>query len=156
MKTNICVSTSVADPGCLSRTEDPVSDFFHTGSQIQVDKIPGPGSGFASKNLSIFTLKTDEQFLKNKILDIHPGSRIMSGFFSSPDPGSGSRGQKSPGSRPQMALAYRRHAISQGPKVSISRALPPPTCPRNGCCPHQMHYAFGHINHRCINSHNMA
>ena len=37
-------------------------------------------------------------------------------------------------------------------KVSISRAQSPPTCPRNGCCPHQKHYAQGRINHRCINS----
>ncbi len=37
-------------------------------------------------------------------------------------------------------------------KVSISRAQPPPTCPRNGCCPHQKHYARGRSNHRCINS----
>jgi hypothetical protein len=35
-------------------------------------------------------------------------------------------------------------------KVSISRAQPPPTRPRNGCCPHQKHYARGRINHRCI------
>jgi hypothetical protein len=40
-----------------------------------------------------------------------------------------------------------------GPKkVSISRDHPPPTCPRNGCCPHQKHYTRGCINHRCINS----
>jgi hypothetical protein len=54
---------------------------------------------------------------------------------------------------PQMALAYRFNAISQGPKkVSISRARPSTTCPCNGCCPHQKQYARGHINHRCINS----
>ncbi len=35
---------------------------------------------------------------------------------------------------------------------SISRAQPPPICPRNGCCPHQKNYAQGRINHRCINS----
>ncbi len=35
-------------------------------------------------------------------------------------------------------------------KVEISRAQPPPTCPTNGCCPHQKHYAQGRINHRCI------
>jgi hypothetical protein len=29
---------------------------------------------------------------------------------------------------------------------------PPPTCPRNGCCPLQKHYARGRINQRCINS----
>ncbi len=34
--------------------------------------------------------------------------------------------------------------------VSISRAQPLPTCPRNGCCPHQKHYARGRINHSCI------
>jgi hypothetical protein len=34
---------------------------------------------------------------------------------------------------PQMALAYRLDAISQGPKkLSNSRAQPPTTCPRNG------------------------
>ncbi len=33
---------------------------------------------------------------------------------------------------PQMALAYRLDAISQGKKLSNSRAQPPPTCPRNG------------------------
>jgi hypothetical protein len=32
---------------------------------------------------------------------------------------------------PQMALAYRLEAISQGPKNSNSRAQPPPTSPRN-------------------------
>ncbi len=35
-------------------------------------------------------------------------------------------------------------------KVEISRAQPPPTCPSNGCCPHQNHYAQGRINYRCI------
>ncbi len=31
-------------------------------------------------------------------------------------------------------------------------AQPPPTCPSNGCCPHQKNYAQGRINHRCIGS----
>ncbi len=31
-------------------------------------------------------------------------------------------------------------------KVEISRALPPLTCPSNGCCPHQNHYAQGRIH----------
>ncbi len=26
----------------------------------------------------------------------------------------------------------------------------PPTCPSNGCFPHQKHYVWGRINHRCI------
>ncbi len=34
-------------------------------------------------------------------------------------------------------------------KLEISRAQPPPTCPSNGCCPHQ-HYTRGCINHSCI------
>jgi hypothetical protein len=33
---------------------------------------------------------------------------------------------------PQMALAYQLDAISQAKKLSISRAQPHPTCPRNG------------------------
>ncbi len=37
-------------------------------------------------------------------------------------------------------------------KLSISRAQPAPTCPGNGCCPHQKQYARGRIYHRCINS----
>ncbi len=44
-----------------------------------------------------------------------------------------------------------------GPKkLSISRAQPPPTCPSNGCCPHQKHYARGRINHRYINSYSLS
>jgi hypothetical protein len=30
--------------------------------------------------------------------------------------------------------------------------VPPTACPRNGCCPHQKHYARKRINHRRINS----
>ena len=38
-----------------------------------------------------------------------------------------------------------------GPKkLSISRFQPCPTCPSNGCCPHQKHYARGRMNHWCI------
>ncbi len=50
---------------------------------------------------------------------------------------------------PQMALAFQLDAISQEPK---NLAQPPPTCPRNGCCPHQKYYLMGRINRRCINS----
>ncbi len=32
--------------------------------------------------------------------------------------------------------------------LEISRAQPPPTCPNNGCCLHQKHFARGLINHR--------
>ncbi len=44
------IQSSVADPGCLSRMR-----FFHPGSRFE--KIPDPGSGSSSKNLSIFTPK---------------------------------------------------------------------------------------------------
>jgi|LakMenEpi03Aug12_release.lakeMendotaPanAssembly.Ray.scaffolds.fasta_scaffold500619_1 hypothetical protein len=43
-----------------------------------------------------------------------------------------------------MALAYRLDAIPQGPKkLSISRAQPSPTCPRNGYARIENHYAHG-------------
>jgi hypothetical protein len=47
------LTTSVADPGCLSRIPDPT--FFHPGSRIRTVSIPDPRS--ASKNLSILTPK---------------------------------------------------------------------------------------------------
>jgi hypothetical protein len=45
----------------------------------------------------------------------------------------------------QMALAFRLDAISQGPKKSCFQGPTPQTCPRNGCCPHQKHYARGAV-----------
>jgi hypothetical protein len=50
-----------------------------------------------------------------------------------------------PGSRIQGS---KRHRIRI--RNTVSRAQPPPTCPSNGCCPHQKHYARGLINHWCI------
>jgi hypothetical protein len=35
-------------------------------------------------------------------------------------------------------------------KTRNFRAQPSPTCPSNGCFPHQKHYARGRINHSCI------
>ncbi len=60
--------------------------FFHPGSRIK--KIPDPGFGSASKNLSTFNQKIKTCFLALGILigDVHPGS----GFFPISDPGSGS------------------------------------------------------------------
>jgi hypothetical protein len=46
---------SVAELGCLSRTQDPGSDFFYPASRV--DKIPDPGSGSASKKLCTFNPK---------------------------------------------------------------------------------------------------
>ncbi len=72
---SVVITCSVADPGCLSRIQDPGSEFFH------------PGSASASKNLSIFmiTQKTDTKFSKQV-----PGCSSMD-FFSSririPEPG---------------------------------------------------------------------
>jgi hypothetical protein len=63
---------SVADPGCLYRTPD--SNF----------SIPDPGSGSASKNLSIFNPKNCFQAPGKMIWDVHLGSRIRT--FPIPDP----------------------------------------------------------------------
>ncbi len=50
---------------------------------------------------------------------------------------------------------FSARCLFTGPKkVSISRAQPPPTCPRNGFALHHKHYVWGHINHRSINSYN--
>jgi hypothetical protein len=72
--------TSVADQGCLSRILHP--NFFHLGSRVK--EIPDPGSGYASKNLSILTQKIVSK-LGNMIPVVHAGSR--------------SRGRKGTGSR---------------------------------------------------------
>ncbi len=53
---------------------------------------------------------------------------------------------------PKWHLPIGSMPFHRAQKLSISRAQPPPTCPGNGCCPHQKHYARGRINHRCINS----
>ncbi len=47
--------SSVAVPGCLSRIR--IFEFSHPGSRFRVKKIPDPGSGSASKNLSFSTQK---------------------------------------------------------------------------------------------------
>ncbi len=40
-----------------------------------------------------------------------------------------------------------------GPKNSMPRAQPPPTCPHNeSACPHQNHYVRGRLTHRSIHS----
>jgi hypothetical protein len=71
---SVHITGRVADPGYLSRIR-----IFP--SRIQGQKIPDPGSGSASKNTSILTIKTISK-LSNKMI-CHPGS----GFFSIPDPG---------------------------------------------------------------------
>jgi hypothetical protein len=59
------------------------------------------------------------------------------------------RSQKIP--RNSVSAEFRGHPIGEchlGPKkLEISRAQPHHTCPSNGCCccPHQKHYARGHI-----------
>ncbi len=93
-------SSSVADPGCLSRIPDP--RFFHPGSRIRTVSIPDPGS--SSKNLSILIPKKAKKwFLSSKKCDPGCSSRIPdpdADFLTSripgskkhpiPDPGSGS------------------------------------------------------------------
>jgi hypothetical protein len=51
----------------------------YPGSKFFPSRIQGwqnPGSGFATRNLSIFNPKIWYQVLKNKIRDVHPVSRI--------------------------------------------------------------------------------
>jgi hypothetical protein len=82
-------TTSVADPGCLSRIPDPT--FFHPGSRIRSVSITDPGS--SSKNLSILTPKKPKKlFLSSKKYDPGCSSRIPdpdADFLTSriPDPG---------------------------------------------------------------------
>ncbi len=72
--------SSVADPGYLFRIL-----IFPSPIQDQ-EKIPDPGSGSASKNLSIFDPKISFYSLWNLIRDLHPrsGSRIRNFIFSHP------------------------------------------------------------------------
>jgi hypothetical protein len=85
MTLRYCIITSVADPGFLSR----------------VKKIPDPGSGSASKSLSIFHLKHCFIFLRNMIWNVNPRSGTLIqilifhlsqvldlGVTKAPDPGS--------------------------------------------------------------------
>jgi hypothetical protein len=85
------ISGSFADPGCLSRIQDPGFNFFHSG--CRVDKIPDPGSGSAS---SILTQKTETKFskIRSGMFIPDPGS----GFFSIPDPGAKKATDSGPGS----------------------------------------------------------
>jgi hypothetical protein len=53
---------------------------------------------------------------------------------------------------PQMALAYRLDAISQGPKNSQIPGPNPSHLPSQWICTHPKHYARDCINHRCIKS----
>ncbi len=57
----------------------PGSDFFHSGSWIQ--GWQDPGSGSATKNFSIFNAKNLYWVLKNRIRNVHPGSRILAPDF---------------------------------------------------------------------------
>ncbi len=53
---------------------------------------------------------------------------------------------------PQMALACRLNAISQGLKTLNFQGSTPSHLPSLWICTHPKHYARGCINHRCINS----
>ncbi len=67
-------------------------------ADVPVDKIPDPGSGSTSKNLSIFNpklIRTRTKFSKNKIRNVHPRSCLwifsyagswMKGVRKAPDP----------------------------------------------------------------------
>jgi hypothetical protein len=81
----------VADPGCLSRIRIFPSRTRDPGSRVK--KIPDPGSGSASKNLSIFNPINCFYALGNMIRNVHPKSGSY--IFIPP----GSRGQKGTGFR---------------------------------------------------------
>jgi len=63
----------------------PGSEFVHPGSRVK--KFPDPGSGSASKNLSIFNPKNCFQALGKMIRDVYPGSGCCFFTISEPDPG---------------------------------------------------------------------
>jgi hypothetical protein len=84
-----------AYPGCISRNPNP--KFFILDSRFRFKKIPDPGSGSASKNLSIFNLKTVSNSRK---YDPGCSSRILILiFFPIPDPGVMKKKALGPGSR---------------------------------------------------------
>ncbi len=51
---------------------------------------------------------------------------------------------------PNVTCLSARCHFTGPKKLASSSAQPPPTCPSNGCCPHQKHYRQGRINRRCI------
>jgi hypothetical protein len=57
----------MSQPVLRFRDVYPGSEFFHPGSRVK--KIPGPGSAYVPKNLSIVNPK-----LENMIRDVHHGS----------------------------------------------------------------------------------
>jgi hypothetical protein len=61
----------------------PGSKFFHPGSRVK--KIPHPGSGSASEDLSVVNPKSGFYALGNMIQDVHPGSDLD--FLPIPDAG---------------------------------------------------------------------
>jgi hypothetical protein len=75
---------------------DPNFSIIDPGSRVK--NISDPGSGSASKNLSIFlTQKIVSKLSKNMIQDVQPGSG--SSFFTHPGSRIQGRGQKGTGSR---------------------------------------------------------
>jgi hypothetical protein len=87
---------------CLP-SQIPGPSFFHSGSQIQDDKIPDTGSGSTSKKLSIFNSKIRSR-------NVHPRSRIPypgSGFFHSASRIQGSKKYRIPDPDPQHCFLLR-------------------------------------------------
>jgi hypothetical protein len=95
------VVISVADPGCLSRIQDPDQIFFQPGSRIRTVSISDPGS--SSKNLSILTAKRAKKwFLSSKKYDPGCSTRISdpyADFLPSWIPDPGVKKVPNPGSR---------------------------------------------------------
>jgi hypothetical protein len=70
----------------------PDPTFFHPRSELSPSRIPDPGFGSASKNLSILTPKNQKNgfyALANMIRVVHPGTWIPdldADFLPIPDP----------------------------------------------------------------------
>ncbi len=62
------------------------------------------------------------------------------------------RGMAPPLSGPKWHSPISLMSFHKAQKSLDFQGQPPPTCPQNGCCLHQRHYARGRINHRRINT----
>jgi hypothetical protein len=123
-------TTSVADPGCLSRIPDP--NFFHPGSPIRILSIPDPRSEFfPSRHKSWIRIKEVEYF-NPKILflstwkyDLGCSSRIrILSFYPSRIPDPGVKKAPDPGSRSTTLPSTAESSIA-------------PCCVAGGQPPHQ-------------------
>ncbi len=133
--------TSVADPGCFSRIPNPNFSILDPDPGSRVKKIPDPGSGCASKNLSILTQKIVSKLSEIRswlfIPDPDPGSVILI-FYPSRIPDPGSRGQKgtaprirNTGKKQCRQKLQQRQWQQQQQRKATTAAMTMPTTPDN-------------------------